>query len=49
MTLMPDIFSIKTAWRDARSQYKSLLVYCGGIVAGVAALVASFPSGVMCL
>lgn len=49
MTLMPDIFSIKTAWRDARSQYKSLLVYCGGIVAGVAALVAilSFRSDVL--
>ena len=49
MTLMPDIFSAKTAWRDARSQYKSLLVYCGGIIAGVAALVAilSFRSDVL--
>ena len=49
MILLPDIFSIKTAWRDARSQLGSLLLYCGGIVAGVAALVAilSFRSDVM--
>ena len=49
MNLLPDLFSLKTAWRDARSQYKSLLLYSGGIVAGVAALVAilSFRSDVM--
>ncbi len=49
MLLIPDMFSFKTAWRDARSQYKSLLLYCSGIVAGVAALVAilSFRSDVM--
>ncbi|MDG5767806.1 ABC transporter permease [Balneolales bacterium ANBcel1] len=49
MNLLPDLFSMKTAWRDARAQYRSLLLYCGGIVAGVAALVAilSFRSDVM--
>jgi len=49
MMLFPDTFSFKTAWRDSRSQYKSLLLYCGGIIAGVAALVAilSFRSDVM--
>ena len=49
MNLLPDLFSIKTAWRDARSQLGSLLLYCGGIIAGVAALVAilSFRSDVM--
>lgn len=46
---LPDIFSIKTAWRDARYQYRSLLLYSGGIVAGVAALVAilSFRNDVL--
>lgn len=46
---LPDLFSIKTAWRDARTQFRSLLLYCGGIVAGVAALVAilSFRSDVL--
>jgi|GEM_PF-1766327 len=46
---LPDRFSVKTAWRDARSQLRSLLLYCGGIVAGVAALVAilSFRSDVL--
>ena len=49
MNILPDIFSIKTAWRDARSQLGSLALYCGGIVAGVAALIAilSFRSDVM--
>jgi len=49
MTLLPDLFSLKTAWRDARSQYRTLLLYCGGIVAGVAALVAilSFRNDVL--
>ncbi len=49
MNLLPDLFSMKTAWRDARSQLGSLLLYCGGIVAGVAALVAilSFRSDVL--
>ncbi len=49
MTFLPDIFSVKTAWRDTRSQWRSLLLYCGGIVAGVAALVAilSFRSDVL--
>ena len=47
--LIPDLFSFKTAWRDARTQFRSLLLYSGGIVAGVAALVAilSFRSDVM--
>ena len=47
--ILPDIFSTKTAWRDARSQLHSLVLYCGGIVAGVAALVAilSFRSDVL--
>lgn len=42
-------FSLKTAWRDARPQLGSLLLYCSGIIAGVAALVAilSFRSDVM--
>ncbi len=49
MPLIPDLFSFKTAWRDARTQFRSLLLYSGGIVAGVAALVAilSFRSDVM--
>lgn len=44
----PDSFSFKTAWRDARSQYKSLFLYSSGIIAGVTALVAilSFRSDV---
>jgi len=47
--ILPDMFSMKTAWRDARTQLYSLLLYCGGIVAGVAALVAilSFRSDVL--
>ncbi|MCH8569289.1 MAG: ABC transporter permease [Balneolales bacterium] len=42
-------FAIKTAWRDARSQLGSLLLYCSGIIAGVAALVAilSFRADVL--
>jgi putative ABC transport system permease protein len=46
--LIPDIFSLKTAWRDARAQYKSLFLYSSGIIAGVTALVAilSFRSDV---
>ncbi|MEX2602107.1 MAG: FtsX-like permease family protein [Balneolaceae bacterium] len=46
---LPDAFSFKTAWRDARSRYKSLFLYCSGIIAGVAALVAilSFRSDVL--
>ncbi len=49
MRFYPDSFSLKTAWRDARSRYKSLLLYSSGIIAGVAALVAilSFRSDVM--
>lgn len=49
MPMIPDLFSLKTAWRDARSQYRSLILYCGGIVAGVAALVAilSFRSDIL--
>ncbi|MCH8557812.1 MAG: ABC transporter permease [Balneolia bacterium] len=44
-----DLFSLKTAWRDARSQLGSLLLYCSGIIAGVAALVAilSFRADVL--
>jgi putative ABC transport system permease protein len=44
-----DRFSILTAWRDARSQLGSLLLYCSGIIAGVAALVAilSFRADVL--
>ncbi len=46
---IPDLFSLKTAWRDARSQYKSLALYSSGIIAGVTALVAilSFRSDVL--
>jgi len=46
---LPDKFSFITAWRDARSRYKSLFLYCSGIIAGVAALVAilSFRSDVL--
>jgi len=49
MPQMFDVFSFKTAWRDARTQLGSLLLYCSGIIAGVAALVAilSFRSDVM--
>lgn len=38
-----------TAWRDARSQLGSLILYCSGIIAGVAALVAilSFRADVL--
>lgn len=45
---MFDLFSLKTAYRDARTQKGSLLLYCSGIIAGVAALVAilSFRSDV---
>lgn len=48
MRFLPDRFSLITAWRDARSQWKSLLTYSSGIIAGVAALVAilSFRSDV---
>ncbi len=44
-----NLFPIKTAWRDARSQLGSLLLYCSGIIAGVAALVAilSFRADVL--
>ncbi len=46
---IPDRFSFVTAWRDGRSQYKSLLLYSSSIIAGVAALVAilSFRNDVM--
>jgi len=46
---MFDLFSFKTAFRDARTQKGSLLLYCSGIIAGVAALVAilSFRSDVL--
>lgn len=44
-----DRFSFVTAWRDARPQLGSLLLYCSGIIAGVAALVAilSFRADVL--
>ncbi|MEX0769551.1 MAG: FtsX-like permease family protein [Balneolaceae bacterium] len=47
--ILPDLFSIKTAWRDSRSRYLNLLLYCSGIIAGVAALVAilSFRNDVL--
>lgn len=46
---MFDRFSFITAWRDARTQWASLFLYCSGIIAGVAALVAilSFRSDVL--
>ena len=42
-------FSWKLAWRDARPQWKSLLLYASSVIAGVAALVAilSFRSDVL--
>ncbi len=42
-------FSWKLAWRDARTQWKSLLLYASSVIAGVAALVAilSFRSDVL--
>lgn len=42
-------FSVKTALRDARKQWKSLFVYTASVIAGVAALVAilSFRSDVL--
>ena len=42
-------FSWKLAWRDAKPQWKSLLLYTSSIIAGVAALVAilSFRSDVL--
>ncbi len=48
MKFFPDLFSIKTAWRDARNQLGTLTLYSTGIIAGVAALVAilSFRSDV---
>lgn len=48
-SLIPDSFSLKTAWRDGRSQYKSLLLYSCSIIAGVAALIAilSFRNDVL--
>jgi len=47
--LISDSFSLKTAWRDGRSQYKSLLLYSCSIIAGVAALIAilSFRNDVL--
>jgi len=44
-----NLFALKTSWRDARSQIGSLLLYCSGIIAGVAALVAilSFRADVL--
>ncbi len=47
--LIPDSFSLKTAWRDGRSQYKSLFLYSCSIIAGVAALIAilSFRNDVL--
>jgi putative ABC transport system permease protein len=42
-------FSWKLAWRDARPQWKSLLLYASSVIAGVAALVAilSFRNDVL--
>lgn len=49
MHVLPDRFAVKTAFRDARTTYRSLLLYFAGIVAGVAALVSvlSFRSDVL--